>query len=181
MFCRLIDDGHECNMDNLYNSVKFARAAWSLEVPQSEGAPRRKRIKTQGVIRATGRGVPPLVKQDIPKTKLAPKAARGTTIVAVLKDDPMSEHLIVASCVDQKPFYMLSMAAETIDWVVKEKMMYSHAKKKEVPHKFLRWSLSDNYNHEMNDNDIADQLRLVYRALCFMRNNKWWWAEFLYV
>ena len=32
MFSRLEDDGHEVNMDNLYNSVKFARAAYSLEV-----------------------------------------------------------------------------------------------------------------------------------------------------
>ena len=73
------------------------------------------------------------------------------------------------------------MATEKIDWVTKTKMVYSHAEKKEVEHKFLRWSLSDNYNHEMNDNDIADQYRLVYRCLRFMRNNKWWWAEFLYI
>ena len=54
-------------MDNLYNSVKFARAAWSLEVPRPAGEPQRKRVKTQGVIRATGRCVTPLVKQDAPK------------------------------------------------------------------------------------------------------------------
>ncbi len=32
----------------------------------------------------------------------------------------------------------------------------------------------------MNDNDIADQLRLVYRIMRFQRNNKWWWALFLW-
>ena len=67
------------------------------------------------------------------------------------------------------------MAIEKIDWVTKTKMIYSHNAK------FLRWSLSDTYNQEMNDNDIADQLRLIYRCLRFMRNSKWWWAEFLFV
>ena len=33
----------------------------------------------------------------------------------------------------------------------------------------------------MNDNDIANQLRLVYRFMRFQRNNKWWWALFLCV
>ena len=65
--------------------------------------------------------------------------------------------------------------------MTKIKIVYIHKAKKEVPHKFLRWSLSDNYNQEMNDCDIADQLRLVYRCLRFMRNTKWWWAEFLWV
>ena len=73
------------------------------------------------------------------------------------------------------------MAAETIDWVEKTKMVWSHKKGTEVPHKFLRWSLSDNYNQKMNDCDIADQLRLIYRCLRFMRKTKWWWAEFLWV
>jgi hypothetical protein len=58
MFSRLEDDGHEVNMDNLYNSVKFARAAYSLEVLQDHGELRKKRVKTQGVVRPTGRGVP---------------------------------------------------------------------------------------------------------------------------
>ena len=182
MFCRLKDDGHVCNMDNLYNSVNFARAAYSLEVPQGEGEdPVRKRVKTQGVIRASGRGVPKLVKQEIPKKKSALDAARGTTKVAVLKGDPMSDDLLVGSCVDQKCFYMISTAAEFIDWVTKEKKIYSEAAGEEVVHQFLRWSLSDEYNQEMNDNDIADQLRLVYRCLRFMRNTKWWWCEFLFI
>ena len=33
----------------------------------------------------------------------------------------------------------------------------------------------------MNDNDIADQLRLIYRCLRCMRRTKRWWAEFLFV
>ena len=30
------------------------------------------------------------------------------------------------------------------------------------------------------DNDIANQLRLVHRFMQFQRNNKWWWALFLW-
>ena len=75
----------------------------------------------------------------------------------------------------------MSMTAEFIDWVVKSKEIYSEASGKMVEHKFLRWSLSDNYNNEMNENDVADQLRLVYRVMRFMRNTKWWWCEFLFV
>ena len=51
MYSNLDDPGHECNMDNLFNSVNFARAAYSL--PQ--------RVKVQGVIRKSQRGVPPIV------------------------------------------------------------------------------------------------------------------------
>ena len=181
MFSRLKDDGHECNMDNLYNSVNFARAAYDLEVPQETGSPRKKRVKTQGFIRASGRGVPAVVKQDVPKNRAALEAARGTTKVAVLEGDPKSDQLIVASCVDRKPFYMLSMAARTIDWIVKVRSVFSPSLKREVEHTFLRWSLSDDYNQEMNDNAIADQLRLIYRCLRFLRNTKWWWAEFLFI
>ena len=32
----------------------------------------------------------------------------------------------------------------------------------------------------MNDNDVADQLCLVYRIMRFQRNIKWWWALFLW-
>ena len=146
MFSRLTEDGHVCHMDNLYNSVNFARAALSLKVPQVSGKPRSKRVKTQGVIRAHGRGVPKIVKQDIAKKKSAHEAARGTTKVAVLKSHTFSENLLVGSYVDQKVYYMISTAAEFIDWVVKGKKVYSNRTGEEVVHQFLRWSMADDYN-----------------------------------
>ena len=170
MFSQLEEQGHECNMDNLFNSVKFARAAFSL--PQ--------KVKVQGVIRKSGRGVPPVVLQEPAKGKAAEGAARGTTKVAVLRGDPKSQDLIVASCYDQKPFYMISNAASHVTWDKITKKMYSHVQKKKVPYSFLRWSLSNNYNYEMNDNDVADQYRLVYRLMRFQRNQKWWWCEWLW-
>ena len=137
-------------------------------------------MKTQGVLRVFYCGVPAEVKQD-GKTKKEIERARGTTKVAVLHNDPMSKDLIIGTCVDQKVFYMLSMTAEKVDWVEKQKAIFSHAKKQVIDHSFLRWSISDDYNQEMNNNDIADQLRLIHRCLRFQRNTKWCWAEFLYV
>ena len=89
MFSRLEDDGHEVNMDNLCNSVKFARAAYSLEVAQDRGKPCKKRVKTQGVIRPSRRGVQSIVKQAVPKNKSALEAVRWTTKVTVLKGGPI--------------------------------------------------------------------------------------------
>jgi hypothetical protein len=42
------------------------------------------------------------------KTGRAADAARGTVKAAVLKGDSRSSNLVVASCYDQKPFYMIS-------------------------------------------------------------------------
>ena len=61
MFSRLDNQGHECNMDNLYNSANFARAAYTLEVSDKDGNSVKKYMKTQGVVRASGRSVPPCV------------------------------------------------------------------------------------------------------------------------
>ena len=40
--------------------------------------------------------------------------------------------------------------------------------------------MSNKYNFEMNDNDVADQYRLVYMMQRFQRNQKWWWALWLW-
>lgn len=45
---------------------------------------------------------------------------------------------------------------------------------------FLRTNIQDEYNYGMNSIDIADQLRNSYNFSRFSRNNKWWWALFLW-
>jgi hypothetical protein len=169
MFGNLRESGHGCKMDNLFNSVKLCQAAYCLQKP----------VLIHGVLRKSGRGCPPCVFQE-EKTGKAAEAAKGTVKAAVLKGDSRSHDLVVASCYDQKPFYMISHSCERVTWTVIEKQVYSTALKATVPYQFLRWNLSDDYNFEMNDNDIADQLRLVYRLMRFQRNNKWWWALFLW-
>ncbi len=169
MFSNLRESYHTCTMDNLFNSVKLARAAYSLPKP----------VLIHGVLRKSGRGCPPCVYQEEKLGKHA-EAARGTVKAAVLRGDSMSSDLVVASCYDQKPFYMILSKCEKVSWEPITKKVWSSALRSKVDFKFLRWSLSHDYNFEMNDNDIADQLRLVYRIMRFQRNNKWWWALFLW-
>jgi hypothetical protein len=108
------------------------------------------------------------------KTGRAADQARGTVKAAVLKGDSWSSDLIVASCYNQKPFYMISHSCENMSLTLVMKKVWSSNLKKSVDYSFLRWILSNDYNFEMNDNDIADQLQLVYCIMRFQRNNKWW-------
>ncbi len=148
-------------MDNLFNSVKLARAAYSLLKP----------VLVHGVLRKSGRGCLPCVIQEEKLGKHA-DAARGTVKAEVLKGDSMSSDSVVASCYDQKPFYMISTKVEKVSWEPIMKKVWLTELKSNVDFAFLRLSLSHDYNYQMNDNDIADQLWLVYRIMRFQCNNK---------
>jgi len=169
MFEIFLDLYHRVNMDNLFNSVKFSIAAANCKT----------KVLTQGVFRKNSRGAPPIVFQEEVTGKKA-EAARGTVKAAVLKGDPRAQGLIVASCFDQKPFYMVSDVATKVGWNAVEKKVFSHSANKKIIYRFLRFNISDDYNFQMNDNDITDQLRLEYRMMSKSRNNKWWWALFLW-
>jgi hypothetical protein len=58
------------------------------------------------------------------------------------------------------------------------KKVWSSSLQLMVGFKFLCWLLSHDYNHQMNDNDIADQLQRLYQIMHFQRNNKWGWELF---
>ena len=88
-------------------------------------------------------------------------AVRRTLKLAVLKGNSKSRDLIVVSNYDQKPFYMVSHSIGTVTWLEKEKLLWSTSAMKNVVYKFLRCNVSDDYNFEMNDNDVADQYRLI--------------------
>ena len=94
MFSNLREHYHCCTMDNLFNSVKLAHAAYSLPKP----------VLVHGVLRKSGRGCPPCVIQE-EKIGKHSEAARGTVKARVLKGDSMSSDLVVASCYNQNPFY----------------------------------------------------------------------------
>ena len=96
-----------------------------------------------------------MVLQEELKGKRA-DAALGTLKVAVLKGDSKSRDLIVVSNYDQKPFYMVLHSIGTVTWLEKEKLLWSTSAMKNVVYKFLRCNVSDDYNFEMNDNDVAD-------------------------
>ena len=137
-------------------------------------------VKTQGVIRPHGRGVTPLVKQVDVKSAKKKEKARGTVKLARLCGDNLTKGLLIGPCFDQKPFYILTNAAEKVTWDVVTRQVYSKAKDKKGPFQYLRWSLSNTYNHGMNDNDVTDQYRLGYRMMRFQRKTKWCWALFMF-
>jgi hypothetical protein len=75
---------------------------------------------------------------------------------------------------------MISHSCENVSWMPITKKVWRNNLKKLVDYSFLRWNLSNDCNFEMNDNDIANQLWLVYCIMRFQRNNKWWWVLFLW-
>jgi hypothetical protein len=64
---------------------------------------------------------------------------------------------------------MILHSCESVTWTPIEKKVWSTALKKTVDFSFVRWNLSDDYNYKMNDNDVADQIRLVYWIIRFQR------------
>ena len=126
MFANLRENGHFCKMDNLFNSVNLARAAYSLPT----------RVLIHGVIRKSERGVPPCVIQEELKGKKA-DAARGTLKVAVLKGDSKSSDLVIASNYDQKPFYMISHSTPNVKWVTCTGMIWGLTLMASVIYRFL--------------------------------------------
>jgi len=169
MFQHLRESGHRCKMDNLFNSVKLAQAACSLPNP----------VLIHGVLCKSGRGCPSNVVQE-DKPGRAADAARGTVKAAVLKGNSQSSNLVVASCYDQKPFYMILLSCENVTWMPISNRVCRKALKQNVDFSFLWWNLSDKYNFKMNDNKVADQLRLIFWIMRFQQNVKWWWALFLW-
>ena len=134
-----------------------------------------------GDIRAEGQGVPKCVLQPKADKKSDLEKVKGTVKAAVLQnDESCGDKMVMASFYDSKPVYFCTNACEAIVWIEKKRKVYSRQKKKMIYITFLRPSFVDQYNHGMNNVDIADQLRLVYRFDRWMRKRKWWWLMFLF-
>ena len=80
--------------------------------------------------------------------------------------------LLAALVYDTKPVHVLSMALECVKWNVKQKKVWCEEEKKKAFVKFLCLNMIDEYNHQINLLDIADQLRGVYRPDHWMRMRK---------
>ena len=155
-------------MDNLFNSQKLFTALHTAEA------------LAHGVARANGRGVPPSIIQKEEKNKDRAEKLRGTTMAAKLHNSNACPDLFAVSVYDTKPVHILSTAAECVEWIVKERKVWSESAKSKSMMKYLRLNVIDDYNNRMNATDIADQLRGNYRPDHWMRNRKWWWAFFIW-
>jgi hypothetical protein len=154
-------------MDNLYNSAKLCRAAYSM--PQ--------KVMVHGVTRPSGRGIPPCIKQDEVTKKQELAAVRHTVKAAVLRGDEVCTDLIACSIYDTKPVYFLTNCAETLEWVTKKRKTFDPTSRERFDLPFFRLNIIDFYNYNMGNVDLADQLRNHYRYDSnWHRNRKWWWA-----
>ena len=106
--------------------------------------------------------------------------ARGTLKAAQLVGDPKIEGLVSLSLYDSKPFYMMTMACEKVEWVLKSRKLWDRELMKMVDKPFYRLNIVDEYNTHMNNVDVADQLRGSYRFDHWMRKQKWWWSMFFW-
>eukprot|EP01048_Picozoa_sp_COSAG05_P021918 COSAG05_NODE_4189_length_1630_cov_6.087524_1_plen_446_part_10 len=155
-------------MDNLYNSVKFARAAYTVK------------CLVHGVARTWGRGIIDSVLQKEVKNIEQQDAVRGTVKVAMLKDDPICPNIVQASVYDTKPVHIISTVCDKIEWLIKKRDVYDKGSKEYKEIEYLRLNLIEWYNSGMGGVDIADQLRNQYRPDHWMRKRKWWWSIYLW-
>ena len=138
-------------MDNLFNSKKLFSAAY------------RDFALCHGVVRTNGRRVAEAMIQKEEKSKEAANQNRGTTKAAILKDSTECPDLIVCSVYDTKPVHMMSTVAEMVEWIEKKRSVWSAEAGTQVSISYLRLNLIDDYNNNMNNIDLADQLRNCYQ------------------
>ena len=155
-------------MDNLFNSRKLFSALF------------RAKALAHGVTRTSGRGFPPSVVQQEEKNTAHAEQLRGTTKAAVLKDSADTPDMLAASVYDTKPVHIMSMVSDSVEWLAKQRKVWSAKDGVMRTMTFLRLNMIDDYNQFMNSTDIADQLRNTYRPDYWMRNRKWWWSIFLW-
>ena len=166
MFEQLPTQHYNCGMDNLYISSKLALLAISCEA----------KVCIHGVARQSGRGIPKCIEQVPQTTKDLIIKNRGTLKVAKLVGEPKLKDFVAISYYDVKPFYFMSNSWTDIKWIKKKRFVWSSTKNKLVNVPFFRLNIFDDYNYNMNNVDISDQLRNVYRWDHWMRKRKWWWS-----
>jgi hypothetical protein len=82
-------------------------------------------------------------------------------------------NLLVASVYDTKPVHLLSMTLDCVEWNVMQKKVWSEKANKKSYLKFLCLNMIDDYNHNMNLEDLADQPQGVYHPDHWMHHRKW--------
>ena len=138
-------------MDNLFNSQKLFSA---LYIAKCLG---------HGVTRATGRGIPDQIKQAVEMNAKKAEALKGITTAARLINSAQSPDLLTICVYDNKPVHLLSMVAESVEWMAKHRKVYDRMSHKMRMMSFMRLNVIDDYNNNMNNVDIADQLRGHHR------------------
>ena len=114
MINQLPSKHYTLGMDNLYTSVRFARAAYLTD----------QKVMIHGVIRPVKRGVPEIVRQVDMSTKEDKAEARNNLKVSKLVGTEPGVNIVIASIYDSKPVYILSNCCEEVKWIVKQKKCF---------------------------------------------------------
>lgn len=77
------------------------------------------------------------------------------------------------SLYDSKPLYFMSNTCESVKWkTMTSKVWHKDLQKMdEIP--FFCLNIVDDYNNDMNDIDLVDQVKFVYCWNFFMQKRKW--------
>jgi len=169
LFDLLPSKNHVIGLNNLFMSMKLCTGAYKG----------KNQVQIHGVVRKSGRGVPPCVLQEFQKNQKEADKVRGTVKAAVFEGDPSCPSICCVSYYNAKDVYFMSTAATELKWVEKKRRVNNKEAKKLVTMKFLWPKIVDDYNNGMNKVDQADQLRSTYPCDLWTRTQKWWWAIWL--
>ncbi len=75
--------------------------------------------------------------------------------------------------VHTKPVHILSTGVDCVEWILKERKVWSDSKQMKTMMKYLCLNVIEDYNNHMNSTDIADQLQGNYRPKRRMQQCKW--------
>ncbi len=70
--------------------------------------------------------------------------------------------ILAVSTYNTKPVHILSMVAESVEWIAKERKVWDANKNNKSLIKFLCMNAIKDYNNNMNSTDVVDQLWGVY-------------------
>ncbi len=86
------------------------------------------------------------------------EALKGTMMAAWLINSTDSPNLLAICVYYNKPFYLLPMVAESVEWMIKQRKVYHRESRKVRMMSYLCLNVIDDYNNIMNNIDIPDQL-----------------------
>ena len=116
-----------------------------------------------GVCRQKVRGIPTCVEQLEENTKEHKAKMLGTLKTAILKNDALCKDFVACSIYDSNPFYLFSSSCPDIKRIKKDREVCHPGLENKIKVPFYRLNMIDNYNNNINNVDISDQLRTVYR------------------
>ena len=158
-------------MDNLYTSWKFGEMLAARQ------------CLFGGTMRNEDwRGIHKAVVQKVVTKAAELEKAKGTLLASVRAQGmPQGCEVICTSFYDDAPFMMMSNIVGSVNVIEIHRKCYSTGTQKHFWVIVKRLSLADLYNHNMNQVDLADQLRTWYRPDgLWIRQRKWWWNIFLW-